>query len=90
MIESLNSKVILTPFFSPQAPCEFNPCMGGSTCQPINNEYDFKCACAQGYYGNLCNMCKYLFLAIGFTLKKKQKQIEITILLNGNGSQFAV
>ena len=45
---------------SPQAPCELNPCMNGATCQPIKNQYDFKCFCAPGYHGDLCNACKYI------------------------------
>ena len=44
---------------SPQAPCELNPCMNGATCQPVKNKYDFKCICAPGYHGELCNASKY-------------------------------
>lgn len=41
--------------YSFTAPCELNPCMNGATCQPIKNKYDFKCICAPGYHGKLCN-----------------------------------
>ena len=49
---------------SPQAPCELNPCMNGATCQPIKNKYDFKCICAPGYHGKLCNASKYIIIII--------------------------
>ena len=49
---------------SPQAPCELNPCMNGATCQPFKNKYDFKCICAPGYHGKLCNASKYIIIII--------------------------
>ena len=58
--------------FSPQAPCELNPCMNGATCHPIKNQYDFKCLCAPGYHGELCNACKY----ISFFCSTIQTQIQ--------------
>lgn len=58
--------------------CESNPCLNGGVCRGYRRNY--LCMCKDGFFGDQCQMCKYVMLMLCDVMYDIQFLITLSLL----------